>query len=520
MSAKLLIYFTAAEHFVYEWSRGGLELKASFTADDAGLTGFRELLRGRRKALVALLADLAGEDFHEDQIPYLRGNDRQAVILRRLAQRYRDIRLAAALSLGTVSDERRNERLLLTSFSNTQQFGPWLDALSESGVKLAGIYSVPLVAPALAARLGARGGPCLVVTLNRTGLRQCFVHGGRLRFARLERAVDVQPDTLAAFVRSETGRLAQYLTAQRMLPRESGPIQVFVVAPPGQLEAFRQTLVSDARLAFHTVGIEEATRSVGLKRAPAGNTAEQLYLYLALRRRPKEQFARSEERRGFLLWQLQRGIVAAGVLAFAACTVYAGVQWFNAQSVQRNATRLRTQAREATQRYQSITSTFPVTQTSTQNLKATVTEFEKIAARSATMYPAMVYLSQAMDRFPQIELDALVWSVERTSGPSLSDLDTVKARTRTVSGAAPVGDYAEVLRIAGQVNATQGSDYRAITAEVQRFAQALRSNPSYQIVHTQLPFDITSAGVLTGDIGQAERNAIPRFTIVLARKLK
>ena len=31
------------------------------------------------RRLVYVLADLAGEDFHEDQIPYLRGNDRQAV---------------------------------------------------------------------------------------------------------------------------------------------------------------------------------------------------------------------------------------------------------------------------------------------------------------------------------------------------------------------------------------------------------------------------------------------------------
>lgn len=518
MSSKHLIYFTAAEHYVYKWSAGTLGLEASFPADDAGLTGFREYLRGRQGALFALLADLAGEDFHEDQIPYLRGNDRQAVVQRRLAQRYRDTRIAAALSLGTVSGERRNERLLLTSFSNTQQFGPWLDALTESGARLAGIYSVPLLAPALASRLGARGGPCLVVTLNRTGLRQCFVQDGKLRFGRLERAVDVQPEALAAFVRSETGRLAQYLTTLRALPREGPPLQVFVVAPPGRSGDFAQTLVSDARLAFHTVGMEEAARKVGVKSAPADTAAEQLYLHLALRRPPREQFAGSDERRGFLIWQLQRAIVAAAVLAFLAGAAYAGVDWLKAASVQRHAARLQASAREAAQRYHRITASFPVTQTTTENLKATVIEFEKIAARSATMRPVMVYLSEAMDRFPHIELDGLVWSVERMTGPSLSELGSGK--TKTVSSAAAKGDYAELLRISGQVNATQGSDYRAITAEVQRFARALSSAPRYQVVHTVLPFDITSAGVLTGDIGQAERSATPRFTIVLAHKLK
>jgi len=80
VSAKHLLYFTATDHYVYRWSRRALALEARFTADDAGALEFREYLRGKRRALFYLVADLAGEDFHEDQIPYLRGGDRQAVI--------------------------------------------------------------------------------------------------------------------------------------------------------------------------------------------------------------------------------------------------------------------------------------------------------------------------------------------------------------------------------------------------------------------------------------------------------
>src|SRR5437588_7399364 len=35
----------------------------------------------------------------------------------------------------------------------TQQLAPWLDALEEAGARLAGVYSAPLLAPALAAAL-------------------------------------------------------------------------------------------------------------------------------------------------------------------------------------------------------------------------------------------------------------------------------------------------------------------------------------------------------------------------------
>src|SRR6185503_5702441 len=138
----------------------------NFSADDAGAAGFSEYLKGREGALAQIVADVGGEDFHEDQIPYLRGAERRAVIERRLAQRYRDAFLATALSLGYVADERRNERLLLASFNDQRQFAPWLGVLEKARVRLAGVFSTPLLAPALAARLGVKSGVCFVMSAN------------------------------------------------------------------------------------------------------------------------------------------------------------------------------------------------------------------------------------------------------------------------------------------------------------------------------------------------------------------
>jgi len=70
------------------------------------------------------------------------------------------------------------------------------------------------------------------------------------------------------------------------------------------------------------------------------------------------------------------------------------------------------------------------------------------------------------------------------------------------------------------VNAAQRSDYRAITDKVERFADTLAQNPDYSVVRTRLPFDIASEGTLTGDIGARETGEAPRFTVVLARRLR
>ena len=506
-----LLYFTAEDHYLYRSKAGRLELEAKFSADDLGVTAFREHLRGHRGALFAVLADLVGEDFHDEQIPYVRGSDREAIVQRRLAQRYRDTRLAAALSLGAVSGpQRRNERLLLASFTNTQQFAPWLDALEEAGARLAGVYSVPLLAPALAARIGARGPRSLVITANRAGLRQCFVEDGKLRFARLERTVDMVPSALAAFARSETLRLAQYLATLRALPRDGGPIQALVVAPPGERAVFEQALVSDSRVVFQTVDHAQALAAVKLPQAPPGTGAEALYLHLAARKPPREQFANRDDRRRYLVWQLQRAVVAAGALGFAACAVLAGSRWLETADLRARAAAQVEASRAASERYARITAAFPVTETTTENLRVAVLEFKRIADASAQPESAFVHVSRVLERFPQMELDALSWRVAR---PSERD-----AGARAGAPAAVRGEPGLQVEISGRVNATQRNDYRGITAQVQAFASALASG-GYQLARTQLPFDITSEGTLTGDIGGRDSNEAPRFTITLARSM-
>src|SRR3954447_416642 len=511
MAIRQVLYFTAEEHLLFRAGRQGLELAAKFSGDEAGLAAFRGPLRAAGGALFAIVAALAGEDFHEEQIPYVRGADRTALLGRRLAQRYRDTRLAAALSLGTVATtERRNERVLLASFTNTQLLAPWLDALQEAGARLAGVYSAPLLAPALAAALGARQERLLIVSANRAGLRQCYLERGRLRFARLERTVDVAPHALAGFIRSETQRLVQYLVTLRALPRDAGPVQTLVIAPPAARSAFEQALHSDARLLFRTLDYSEALQALRLRRLPAGITAEALYVHLAARKPPREQFATREERRPYLLWQLQRGIIAAGAAAFCACALIAGGRALEAMDVRDQAADEMQRAHAAATEYARITATFPVTETSTDNLKSTVVEFRRVAERSGQPEGAFVHVSRVLQKYPQFELDSLRWNVAAAGEQRDAALKALSLDAQA--------EGLVLVELSGRVNATQRSDYRGLTAQVQQFAGALASN-GYQLARTQLPFDVTPEGVLSGDIGAGDSNEAPRFSVVLARRL-
>jgi hypothetical protein len=166
------------------------------------------------------------------------------------------------------------------------------------------------------------------------------------------------------------------------------------------------------------------------------------------------------------------------------------------------------EARSAAERYARITAAFPVTETTTENLRVAVLEFRRIAEASAQPESAFVHVSRVLEQFPQIELDAFNWRLGRPS----------ESREIERAGAAvPArGENAVMLEISGRVNATQRNDYRGITAQVQAFASALAIG-GYQLARTQLPFDVTSEGTLTGDIGGRDSGEAPRFTITLAR---
>ncbi|MDH4191512.1 MAG: hypothetical protein OEW21_15080, partial [Betaproteobacteria bacterium] len=329
MTERRLLYFTSQGHDLYRAARGGLRLEASFAPD--GVADLRAYLRAHSGVVFSVLADLAGEDFQEEQIPFLRGAERQAVLGRRLAQRYRDTRLATALSLGYVRDERRNERLLLASFTDPQQFAPWLGAIAESGAKLAGVYSVPLLAPALAVRLGLRDHYGFLATFTRAGLRQCFLEHGKLRFARLQALDDRSPRALAARLREETDRLSQYLTTLRALPRDGPAVPVAVVAPVDLAQELERELdrsvAAEDRVVFRVIGMDRARRAAGLRHPPQTPGAELLYLALAVKTPPVEQYAPRAERSSFFFWRIQRALIAAGALGLSVGALYAGGLW-------------------------------------------------------------------------------------------------------------------------------------------------------------------------------------------------
>ena len=142
-------------------------------------------------------------------------------------------------------------------------------------------------------------------------------------------------------------------------------------------------------------------------------------------------------------------------------------------------------------------------------------EFRRVAAHSPAPEPAFAHVSRVLGQFPQFEIDRIEFSVGQ-----LDPRERPTSPQKPAGGAKPEAQRDAVrIEISGRVNATERSNYRGITAAVRQFAGGLGTG-GYQLARTELPFDITSEGTLTGDIGgRADSREAPRFTVVLVRPL-
>jgi len=517
--SKSLCYFTSSQVTAYGWNQGELRREATFTMDEEGAEGFSRYVAAAPDRLFYLLADVVEEDFFQENIPHVRGSDRRALLTRKLAQRYRDISLAVPISLGTESHAgRREERVLYTSFTNTQQFQPWLQALRSNNARVAGIFSVALVAAALGKRLRFKASRYVLVSLQQAGLRQSYVENGRIRFSRIGRVNFADPLAIAQDCAAESARTHQYLVNARILPRDAPALDVLVLAPGKDKALYDAACVDSARLHFHVHDLDKVGRSIGLKSQPADTLAEGLFLHVLAESAPRDQFADEKLRHFYQLWRARVGLVLGGAAVMGLCLLLAGARLLDAYLIDQQVVADHTQEARASEEYARLQARFPKTPTPTDNLKSIVRNYRVLLRQSSTPTSMLVEISQALNALPQIEIDKIDWEVAASKATASGDAAKAPPGRPAAAPAQTAEAPLQFAEISGRLIVPQASDYRAVTALVTQFTDALRARPGTDVLRTQLPFDINAEKSLSGDIGAARREEVPQFSVSISKR--
>jgi len=523
MAEKRLLYITAKRLQAYSWKGGKLLDDGAFESGDEGVTRFAHYLGSSRKALYYAVPDVTEEDFFQENIPFVGGKDRKTLLGRKIAQRYRDTSLALAVSLGTQEGGRREDRILFSSFTNTQQFQPWLAALRTNEAMLVGVYSLALIAPLVAKRLKLTTPRYLMVSLQNGGMRQSYVEDGQIRFSRLGRADPTDPRAAAEACAAESNRILQYLINLRILPRETTALEVVAFAPAAHREAYESAWGDNPLLKLTLIDLESACRTAGLNSAPPEMLGERLFLHVLAGTQPAVQFASNALRRFYHLWRARFALLAGGTAVFAFSLLLSGIRLMDVYRTNNETEQDSKQETSVTGEYNRLQANFPKTPIPREKLKSAVGTANALLRQ--TTFPDRFFseISQALAAVPQIEFDKIDWEIsDNPRARATAEASKTTAVAGEPSPAAAPGDanrYFEVVVISAHINTVKSSDYRGIKAVVDRFVQVLRQRPGLEVISARTPFDAITEKAIAGDASEQERDDVPQFSITVSRRI-
>jgi hypothetical protein len=487
MRPRRLLYLSAQQMTAWHWRRGMLAREATFPPTEAGFRQFAHYLAQNPKSTFSLLVNVADEAFRIETIPYLRGADRRVVIRRRLAQTFFNTSFSAAISLGREKNRRKDERLLLANLANSAFFRPWLDGIQATDTTLSGIFSLPLIAPEIFRILRLPPEPCLLLTIQDQSIRQSFLDRGELNFSRLTPLPHDGVADLARAFSTESARLQQYLSSQRLIERGQ-TIPAYVLAHPGAFRAIREHCADTPAIRFHLVDLTECARRAGLASVPQDTCGETLFLHLMATRPPAAQFAGEDLRHRFRVARIRSAIRYAGLAVLAASLALAGKYGYDAHRIAQDAAALQAEAAQARQRYGEIIETFPQLPIDNETLKRVIEGYLAEERRGTTPIAFYREISRALEAEPAVELDRLDW---RAGGFVAEDGDP-----------ASLLENSESVVVRGTLRLGTHASVRQVLAAFDRFVDGLRAC-GLRVEILRQPLDIASGSSLnSGDAAQ------------------
>jgi hypothetical protein len=513
MHSKLLAYHSGKQTEVHTWQRGALSARHVFNAGGEGIAEFAAHLEKHAKLPLYFLVDVIEEDFRLENIPHILGRSRTALINRKLGQLFRNETYRHTALQERDTQGRRDDRLLLSALTNSAAIKPWIDAVLECRIALAGLYSVPLLSQAIIRKLGLGKVPHLLLVTRQGdgGLRQSYFQNGYLKLSRLVSIAGNDAGELIDAVNEESTRIQQYLNNQRLLPRDQ-MLEIRLLFNDYECGSLLNGCNSTPTHQFLPLELRHTAAVLKLD-ASASTDVKSLYLQFLARHSVGNHYAGARESR---YWRLNRAalamkssgiaLVAFGILS-AASHIADGLNL----AVQTDQTRLQAERLEAETR--TTQSAFPLLPAAPDILKGTVELAETFTTHPRTPETLMAAVSRALNELPQVRLQRFKWVL--SSNPD-QDIGAKSAAPPPAANEAAPGASGEKLEIAlleGEI--VPFTNYRDALAAVERLTTILKATPGLQAIPLTLPIDTDPQAQLKGGLNEDAQPPAANFSLKL-----
>lgn len=502
MLTKIVLCVTNNRMLAGQWRFGRLLSYQSFKNDEQGHAEFGRYLQKHHGTEVYMLVDAVEEDYRLESLPHTVGNSRREMINRKLGLIYRGTPYRAAHFINREATKRKDDRFLFVAMTYEELLQPWVTQLQSQQMPLVGIYLLSMVGQHFVRKLKV-GEPHILLTERLAyGLRQTYLHNGRLRVSRLVPYTAESRNALSHFYVTETEKARLYLISQRYISRET-PLTVLIPSNQEDCLTLCQEVERSLGLTCNTVDLGKLARSYRIDPVLLRDNPELLHMQLVVSGIVPDNLAPGSLGKHHQLNVIRRGVNAASVAALIAGVVTSSILFKQAYD-NRNSIEIAAQETLRQQLlYEEVAKDFPATPIPASELQV-VAEMEKaIAQNSKLPHRSMQVISRAISASPEIDINRLAWMLSNDRDPKDGDRSVVPVAAGTsrasTSSFTPDPNYLyEIAFINGEMRRFSG-DYRAALESVNRLVERLKADETVaQVDVLQAPVNVSSYSNLQG----------------------
>lgn len=512
------LVITSDRAIVYNWEKHRFSSGHIFALTEEGLASFEQYLQANSEDPFYIVTDLPDEEFKYDKIPHVGGNDRKALLERRLTRLFRNVKYSYHEIQGRDQEGRRDDNVLFASITDDEALQPWLARLLKHKTPIAGIYSVALLARYLLGALNHEGGPGLVVSLERNaGLRQTFFLHKDFKFSRLVRMPRYGTEAYAPLIRDEVEKMLRYLRSMRYLNNET-LTRIYVLGDRDLLKDLKEECKDRSGIEFVFIPLDQVAERIGLEYDFVDPFAESIYACLALKNRPRNIYANEEETRYYQLRNIRNFMLGSSIFMLLASLIWGGLSFMEAVTLKQQSLNAVSKAEFYRARYDMARERLPELPVEPRDLETAVNIADSLKEYRATPLPIFRTLSTVLQEFPEIQVDSIEWLSALNPDISPGERGSATSTNRSLAPASDSGTdylYYQIANITGYMEPFDGN-YRYAISRINKLVETLREEPGvHDIRILTMPLDVSSEARLRGAADVVATQAEFSFRLVM-----
>lgn len=479
------------------------------TQDNQTHRDFAAFLNQHPNTPIYLIANHIEEDYRSETLPHVLGTAKQDMVERKLNQLFRNVTYRAAHFAGREPDKRRDDRYLLVALNNAEYIQEWITQIEQQQANLVGVYLLSMISQFLVDKLKLKQPHVLLVERLNDDLRQSYFQQGQLRISRLSPIPDLAPSQWANFYIGETEKTRLYLSAQRLIARDTRLTTLFADTD-GNLSDICQRISQEQNMDCGTLDFADFAQSLRLT-AEQSQRSELLYMQLLAMGNVPVNLAPPRLTKPYQLAMIKRWINLSSALVLLAGVLLAGLNAYSAYETRRETAQTQAQTAMQQRQYQEVAKNFPATPIPSTDLQIAAELHDKIVLSSQQPDRLLQMLSLALEQAPEMQINRMHWALGNDA--NFKDTDAAAENKSSPLPSAQVaalpldaGVLYEMAYVNGEIKNFKG-DYRAANQQVRQWVETLKNNPEVlQVKLLQQPVNTNSYTDLQGSTADVSQN--------------